>query len=357
MGLMMVVGVACGDDSSPADTTASSSGTAAETTGDPAQTGTTTDEPATDSGPGTETGADSTGTGMADSSGTGMETGTETEGLDCDNLPPGPFTPTAVFESTVFNGSEDITFDGQGNLAGKSGSNIIVVDADGTELESFPDAGGTFGLRYRANGDLLAAKPGGSGAIRRVNDGTVVVPNVAGVNGLYPDADGNIWFTDFSSVRRLNADDSIDDIVTGANSSSANGVLLDADRGLVFYTDYGNGLLRSVEIGADGSPGTVDPMVASIPGARLDGLSMDACGNIYVVDQFESSALYRVFLDETGAAIGDPEELVSSFPSNVANAIFGAGEGWDEMSMYAAGQPGDVYRVEVGVSGADYTYP
>ncbi|MCA9699197.1 MAG: gluconolactonase, partial [Myxococcales bacterium] len=145
---------------------------------------------------------------------------------------------------------------------------------------------------------------------------------------------------------------SIDPIVTGNDGNSANGVFYDADRGLLFYTNYGPGLIRSVAIDGDGNPGAID-MVASIPGAALDGLNLDACGNLYVVDQGNSS-LWRVFLDDAGVAIGEPEQLVAKFPSNVANAVFGAGDGWDPLSLYVAGVPGGVYAVAVGVPGASF---
>jgi hypothetical protein len=45
---------------------------------------------------------------------------------------------------------------------------------------------------------------------------------------------------------------------------------------------------------------------------------LDACGNVYVVDQ-GASKLYRVRLDEAGVATQAPE-LLATFPTNVANA-------------------------------------
>lgn len=353
--LGVVLGPACGDDASSEGTASSTGSTGPGPTTTMTSPGTTT-EPGTSSGPGPMTGSSSTGPGMVDSSsGTEADTETDTAGVDCDDIPPGPLTVDVVFEpGAVFDGSEDIAFDGQGNIVGKNGNQIVAVDAMGTEADSWPDGGGTFGLRYRANGDLLAAKYMMS-QIRIVQSGDTLVNGIGSVNGLYPDFDGNIWFTNFSAVQRVNPDDSVDSIVTGGDGNTANGVVLDPERGLLFYTNYGPGLIRSVEIGGDGSPGTIS-MVASIPGANLDGLSMDACGNLYVVDQ-GNDALYRVFLDDAGAPVGDPESLVDPFPANVANAIFGVGEGWDETSLYAAGVPGGVYRVEVGVPGAPYPTP
>jgi hypothetical protein len=75
-----------------------------------------------------------------------------------------------------------------------------------------------------------------------------------------------------------------------------------------------------------------------------------------VVDQ-GNSALYRIFLDEAGGPIGEPELLVEQFPSNVANAMWGSGRGWDPLSLYAAGVPGGIHRVEVGVPGLPYATP
>lgn len=344
-----MLGAACGDDDGSGDGSTSSTGPGSSST---AMTPPGSTSMASSTGPGME-GSSSTGPGMVDSTtGTDTETETETAGVDCDALAPGPLAAEVVFEpGDVFDGSEDIAFDGQGHMVGKNGNGIVAVDAAGVEVDSWSDTGGTYGLRYRASGDLLAAKYM-SGQIRIVQSGDTLVGMIGGVNGLYPDFDGNVWFTNFSEVQRINPDDSIDSIVAGPDGGSANGVVFDPDRSLLFYTNYGPGLVRSVEIGGDGSPGTIS-MVASVPGANLDGLSMDACGNLYVVDQ-GGSALYRVFLDAAGAAIGDPEPLVDPFPANVANAVFGAGEGWDELSLYAAGVPGGVYRVEIGVPGAPY---
>jgi hypothetical protein len=353
------LGTACGDDGSMNPTTGSSTGADGSTTaGTDLPPGTSaSDDPSmgsTSPMPGTGSSSDS---GVVDSTGssTGMETDTDTAGIDCDAIAPGPLAVETVFEpGDVFDGTEDLTFDGQGNLAGKNGGEVLLVAADGSVTDSWPDPGPGYGLRFRANGDLLAAKFQ-IGEIRIVSTGDALVSMAGGVNGLWADFDGNVWFTNFSSVRRVNPDDSVDTIVMGADATTANGVLLDPDRSLLYFTNYGLGLVRAVEIQGDGTPGAVS-MVASIPGTSPDGLNMDACGNLYVVDQ-GNAALYRVFLDEAGAAIGDPELLVEEFPSNVANAVWGSGPGWEPTSLYAAGVPGGVHRVEVGVPGLPYPTP
>lgn len=351
----MVLGAGCGDDDGTGDATTGS------TTGGGATTAADTDLPTSTSEPGTSTGplpgtSTSSDTGMLDSTGasTGMETETDTgTAIDCDAILPGPLAVETVFAAgEVFSGTEDIAFDGQGNLAGKNGGEVLLVAPDGSVTGSFADAGPGYGLRYRANGQLLAAKYM-IGEIRIVDDGSALVTMAGGVNGLWPDLDGNVWFTNFSSVRRVSPDGSVDTVVTGGDANTANGVILDPDRSLLYYTNYGQGTVRAVAIMKDGTAGPA-ALVASIPGSAPDGLNMDACGNLYVVDQ-GNAALYRVLLDEEGGPIGEPELLVEEFPSNVANAVWGSGPGWEPTSLYAAGNPGGIYRVEIGVPGLPAT--
>lgn len=353
----MGLGAACGDDTS-GDGTSGSSTSGGSTTANTDAPSTTATEPDTSTGPtpGTSSSSD---TSVVDSTGastsTGPDTDTDTAGIDCTAIAPGPLAVETVFEpGAVFDGSEDIAFDGQGNVAGKNGGEVWLVDATGVVVDSWADAGPGYGLRFRGNGDLLAAKFSLQ-EIRIVNNGDSLLTNAGGVNGLWPDFDDNVWFTNGSSVRRVNPDGSVDPIVTGGDAASSNGVLLDPTRGLLFYSNYGLGLVRSVVINDDGTAGAI-AMVAAIPGAAVDGLNMDACGNLYAMDQ-GSAALYRIALDEAGAAIDEPELLVEEFPENVANAVWGSGPGWDPLSLYAAGFPGGVYRVEVGIPGLPYPTP
>jgi hypothetical protein len=77
-----------------------------------------------------------------------------------------------------------------------------------------------------------------------------------------------------------------------------------------------------VAIDEQGDPGTPE-LVVEIPATSLDGLVMDACGYLYVVNQ-GGDELYRVLLDAAGASTDQPSPM-ALFPSNVANAQFGVG--------------------------------
>jgi hypothetical protein len=345
----------CGDDGGGATTDTDATGTTdAGTTMAPPGTSTTPDPDSSGGGMGSDTGeppATSDGsTGGTDDG--GSSSGTDTAGVDCTALPAAPFDAEELF--MPFAGSEDLGFDGAGGLAGKNGGNVRVIDATGEETASYTDMGSAYGLRYRADGTILVAHyMAGVVAAIDTSDGTStnVLMGVGGVNGLFPDSHNQVWFTTGGGVGRLSSDDMPTPIVTGAEAAGANGVYYDEAREVLFWTNYTAGTIRSMAITAEGEPGPTE-LVTTIPGTALDGLEMDACGNLYVVHQ-QGNEIWRVFLDEAGAAVGDAEMILTgAVASNIANAQFGEGEGWDETSLYATGNPGVVYQVPVGVPGA-----
>lgn len=258
-----------------------------------------------------------------------------------------------------FNGSEDLGFNGLGGLAGKDGGNIIIVDSDGVETASYPDAfNPSYGVRFTLDGNLLVAHPL-EGEIAQISpDGTVTnfATGIPNVNGLYPDLDGNVWIANFNIIGRYSPEGTLDTIVSGADATGANGIVYDPDRGVAFYTNYGAGRVLKVDIGDDGVPGDVTPL-GQVAGAAFDGLVLDACGNLYAVDN-DNPRVFRLMLDQNAEAIDDLTNIVDgTLGSNVANAQFGRGEGFDPNSLYVTGTPGTVYRLEVGVPGAEIPLP
>lgn len=257
-----------------------------------------------------------------------------------------------MFNNTL-SGSEDLALDGLGHLAGKDGTNVVLLDAQGAASTLAMSIGQAYGLRFMLGGDLLVALPG-AGQIRRITpQGTVTTfaTGLSSPNGIFPDLDGNVWVTEFSGsrvVRFPSGGGTATPIVTGAQAAAANGVIFDPTRRLLFFTNYSAGDIKRVAIAQDGTPGTPQ-LVTSING-NPDGLTMDACGHLYVVDQ-GNSRLYRVRLDANGAAVGNATQL-ATFTANVANAQFGRGTGFSPTSLYLAGNPGTVYAVDIGVGGA-----
>lgn len=277
------------------------------------------------------------------------EGGTTGEEIDCEAVGAGPWEP--VLWASGFTGSEDLAFDGVGGLALKRGGDVVVVDAGLGETVVASNVPKAYGTRYLGDGRLAVALPQDGKVI--VIDGGVSSDFVTGVqspNGVFPDGVAGLWVTEFggSRVLRVKADATKQTIVEGSEAAAANGIVFDRARGLLFYTNYQASIVRRVAIDEMGEPGAPE-VVATIDGAAPDGLTLDACGNLYVVDQGDSE-LYRVLLDEAGAAIETTSLAV--FPSNVANAQFGAGPGFDDRTLYLSGNPGDVYAVAVEFPGA-----
>jgi sugar lactone lactonase YvrE len=272
----------------------------------------------------------------------------------CAEIPSGPFEPRSIGQP--FSGSEDFAFDGRGNIVGKRGDALVSVGARGSRsLATLP--GQVYGLRYHPNGNLVAAIPGAGKLVTVAPDGRVTdfVTGLGTPNGVYVDFDGNTWVTEFggNKVSKIAPDGTKTVVVSGAqNAHAANGVVLDAARKLLFYTEYAKGRIQRVRID---EPNAAPILVATIPGAALDGLVVDACGNVYAVDQ-RNSQLYRVRIDANGDAAATPE-LLASFPTNVANAQFGAGPGFDPHKLYVTGNPGTVYVVDLGVAGGPVPQP
>jgi sugar lactone lactonase YvrE len=274
----------------------------------------------------------------------------------CSTLPTGPFTPERIGQP--FNGSEDFTFDGQGHMIGKKGGNVLMVGpqaAGDTSIAALP--GQTYGIRYRADGTLVAAIPGAGKLVTIAANGQVtdLLTGLRGPNGIHIDFVGNIWFTEFSGnkVSKLAPDGTLTALVSGsAMAQGADGIVLDAAHKRLFYTEYQKGRVNRLDVGVAGAQPVT---VATISGAALDGMTLDACGNVYVVDN-GVSRLFRVRLDQNGTAIAAPE-MLAELPTNIAAANFGVGAGYDPQKLYMTGNPGVVYAIPIGVGGAPTPMP
>jgi sugar lactone lactonase YvrE len=296
----------------------------------------------------------------------------ERRSFDCSRLPKG--LQTVKLATEVVYENEEVVFDRRGLLVAKKGDLLAGVPASGAsrflsrdpQLEAL-----TLGLRYLPDGDLVVALPAvdapAAKLLRVRPDGTAGdfftaadmpsnLPPLIIPNGVHADSAGNVWVGDTATghVFRVAPDRSVTSIVTGPDAASANGVAFDEARSLLFYAQTGPGTLRRVRIGAGGAPAGAPELVATIAGGRPDGVTLDACGNLYAVDNQPppaQSKLWRIELDAQGVAKGAPH-LLASFDEKVSSATFGAGPGWDATSLYVSSIVGKVFKVRVGVPGA-----
>lgn len=355
---------ACGDDgdattaNTDTDPTSSSTTDADPTTGTTTSTtGTSEDDPTT----APTSSATSTGDDPATSTtepATSSTTDDQTTGdLDCVTIMPGPFTPELV--GGGYDGSEDLAFDGAGGLALKRDDAVVIVTADLQETQLTSGLPQVFGTRFATSGDLLVALPQSGDLLAIAGDGTTsdLAGNLDSPNGLFVDTTGRVWLTEFggSRVIRFDAEFTPTTVYEGTMASTANGVVLDEERALLFFTNYGAGRLLKLALDDFGEAIGEPVEVLAVPGAALDGLALDACGNVYAVDQ-GNGRLFRGILDGEAELVGQPE-LLAEFDSGVANAQFGRGPGWDPESLYLSGNPGDLWRVAIGVEGAPIGLP
>ncbi len=272
----------------------------------------------------------------------------------CEELPRGPFTPMPLLQGLV--GSEDLAFDSKGRMASRAEGAVMLVTAKATTKEFASSLSGSFGMRFREGGNLAVALPEEGQVIDLAPGGkvTVLASDLGLPNGVFPDSEGNVWVTEMTANRviKIAPDESIEVIASDDGAVAPNGIVLDEARGALFYTQFGSGKVMRVDLEAE-APKPV--LVTTLPNARPDGLTLDSCGNLYAVDN-GNARLFRVFLDEAGAATEKPE-LLAKFPVSVANAQFGRGRGFARTSLYVIGVPGQLFEIPLSVEGANVVGP
>ena len=153
-------------------------------------------------------------------------------------------------------------------------------------------------------------------------------------------------------------------MVEGQND--ANGLFYDENRQVLYWVRYNSSQLWRAPV-ADGVVGA--PVATVNLDGFSDGLSMDECGNLYVVDQGGLAGgpcrIDRIPLDAAGAPDGTPDDSTvveiagaGDLGNSCANAQFGYGFGNEyDQALFVTGQLGAVYRVQVGVGGYDIPLP
>jgi sugar lactone lactonase YvrE len=189
---------------------------------------------------------------------------------------------------------------------------------------------------------------------------TTVLDGLEGPNALAPDHAGNLWISESRAgrVRLVSPAGAVVDVVPGGGAPGANGLVYDRHRRLLFLaTGLGEGDLVIQRVAFDAAGRAQAPAILwrRTPG-NADGLAMDACGHLYVVDNStgegdETRRVWRVRLDAAGARAGEPEVL-AEVDKSATSAAFGVGPGFDATRLYVTGFDGTVVGVPVGVPGA-----
>ncbi len=365
------------------DPTQSDSGTGSTSTGVGPADSTTTGGPLTGTATGPSTGMDggstsasTTGTASTgvDSSGTGapvpdMGVGTtgvaETTGgsssggeqIDCDALPAGPLE--YVIHGPIA-ATEDFALDPDGNAVGVGAGAIFRTPLNGPSALWIPGISDFIaGFRYTSDGVLVYNNVGQGTLFRVVGRGApeAVLSGLAYPNGMDVDLNGYVYIAEESAyqVRRVNA-------LTGEFSVLAedldepNGISFSPDYHTLYVGSFGGGTITAIQLDDDMNPTSVDLFYEGIGNGALDGMAVDACGNVYVCE-YVAGTVWRIPPD---ASALEPIAYLGDVGAGwIPNMQFGTGTGgWDRYSLYVIEINGSrVFEVPVGVPDKPRGYP
>jgi len=269
---------------------------------------------------------------------------------DCDNLISSPL----VQEDFPGHANEDITMDAQGYLVGADAfRNLWRTDVNGQTSMILPDTGVNAGLRLMWWNGKLASASYVTDAIWEIdpeNGATeLLVGGLASPSGIEIGADRAIWFGELNAdrVQRYHPESGeltlITDQLLRPNGLTFNNAY---DRLYVAATEEGH--IYAIDIDPLTSEVIGEPWIfVANAGNGIDGLSVDACDNLYA-GWWAEARIERWNSDGTGY------ELLVDKPNKdfaLGNWTWGNPEaGWSPTSIFAV-KFGDaeIRRFELGV--------
>ncbi len=316
-------------------------------------------ESSSEGGESSSTGDETTGSTGDDTTSGSSSTGDETTGspIDCAALPQGPLPYTI---KPGVKASEDLAFDDAGNIVGARDGNLFRSPYEGMAGLWVPNAGGFIaGLRMTAKGVLVFADSSSS-TLFRVDPGDdfkqMVVSGLDYPNGLDVDLEGFVYVAEqnASRVRRVDpATGQFTILAEGLNS--ANGLSFSPDYRTLYVGSFGGGTITALHLKADMTVEGVSPFMSGIGGGALDGMAVDACGNVYVCE-FVAGTVWRITPD--GMSLTPLVELGAE-STWIPNMQWGSGiGGWDRETLYVLDISMDrVFAVPTGVGDKPRGYP
>lgn len=274
--------------------------------------------------------------------------------IDCDNIPPGPFTLSLVQGPIA---SEDLAFDSVGNLVGSDDSSIFKTALNGTPQVFVPSLSFRAGMRYASNGELMINN-NSNGSLVRVDAAGIQYPVLSGLsypNGMEADQNAYVYVTehDAQRVRRIHSKTGEFTIISNQQISNPNGISFNETYDALYIAGFsGLGTIYKLPIDQDGNPGTLETFATNVGTGWLDGIGVDACGNVYICD-YGASDLYRISPD------GQTKTVIVSSGVYMPNLQWGSGVGgFDATKLYIPdGWNHDVYEIDLGVPAKPRAFP
>jgi sugar lactone lactonase YvrE len=268
-----------------------------------------------------------------------------------------------------FEGSEGLSFNGEGRLFVTANRALWEVETDGG-VRKVVDLYSNLGLAAIGDRDLLVADFGPTNAFRqdRNTDGIVwrispdgnksqLVTGIGDPNFVLVRADGSILISDDATSDIFVVGDDYKPKLFSTAVNHPNGLALSDDGKTLYVAQIFKSIrpvVRDDSLWAidliDGMPaGAARLVMRTGPLAANDGLAMDALGRVYIAANGDAGQVWRY----------DPADgeivLIAAGVFGAASIAFGAGE-FDRQSIYVSttsngGRGGKVWRIRVGVEG------
>jgi hypothetical protein len=268
--------------------------------------------------------------------------------VDCAALLP---VPAEHVKYTWAPSAEDFTFSADGYMISVSGGLkrtpfggpaelLVPLPWSGRGTRFLPD--GRLVVAAVETGDLMLLDPD-TGAQQ------VLAGGLSNPNGVAVGIDGKVYVATSGQILQVDPDTAAIEVIADLPGNSFDGIVFSPDfRRLYFNEELGQ--VHYLDFDDDGNPGTSQvgaQIPVSIGFGILDGMSVDACGNLYVIEM--NGVVWRVRADD-----GLVEEVVRLSGINFIPAMnFGYPEvgGWDHDALYVLDFAGAVYEVQIGVPG------
>ncbi|MEQ1502392.1 MAG: SMP-30/gluconolactonase/LRE family protein [Myxococcota bacterium] len=320
---------------------------AGTTPGDPTDGVDPTDDPSTD-----DTDTDTTPTTPPATGDTGATTPTDTgvpwsTDVDCSALAP---IPVAQVKYGWAPSSEDFTFSDDGYMYSVSAGGLRRTPFGGPSELLVPLSQAVRGTRFLPDGRIALATFD-SGSIALVDPVTgaqsILAAGLDNPNGIAIGLDGWVYVATSGRILRADPDTGDVQVVADLPGNSFDGLTFSPDYTRLYF-DEELGQIHYVDFDANGNPG-VPQLGAAIPTSAfgiLDGMAMDACGNLYVIEM--SGVIWRVRTDGTVEDIAHLNGLAFVPAMNFGYPSTG---GWQNDALYVLDFIGAVYELQVGVPG------
>ena len=291
-----------------------------------------------------------------DDSAPGDDDDTGPPAYDCDALPGGPFTYGIVYGPRA---TEDLAFDDQGHVIGADNGNLMKSTYSGDFSIFAPNAGGFIaGLRALPTGAVVYADVS-SGTLFRVDETGSKTPIASGLlyaNGIEVGLDGLVYVAEQEGGRVRRIDPYSGEFEMVAEGLYApNGVTFSPDYSTLYIGSFGGGTIHALPFDEDGNPGQAEVLVENLGNHMLDGMGVDACGNIYICE-YLAARVWRISPD------GVEKEALLDFSQDtdwIPNMQWGSGVGgWVTDHLYVLDiTAARMYEVPLGVPGKPRAYP